>query len=174
MKPRVQNRSKLQDFLKMSSETQTSMVFSKNRNTWIKNEFTNGWLFLRVFDQNTVFHVFDQNLIIKCQDRSPQAVRRWSNFPKCHFLDFPDFTWIHIFYKKWKISTFLAKCKNARKMSKFLQKIPQKHFKKLRFWWKTRSEDHSTVGCRPCAAGQTSETGIFRIFMFFWKITELP
>ena len=91
------------------------MVFSKNQNTWIKKEFTSGWTFLRIFHQNTVFHVFDQNLIIKYQDETVHGARRWSNFQKCHFLDFRDFTWIHIFHKKCKITAFLAKCKNARK-----------------------------------------------------------
>ncbi len=46
--------------------------------------------FLRIL--NTVFHAFDQNLIIKYPDESEHAVHRWSNFQKCHFLDFPDFT----------------------------------------------------------------------------------
>ena len=118
-KPRVQNGSKLQDFLKISSETQISMVFSKNQNTWIKNEFTSGWTFFAYFAQNTVFHAFDQNLIIKYQDDWVHGVRRWWNFQKCHFLDFPDFTRIHIFHKKCKTTYFLAKCKNARKCRKF-------------------------------------------------------
>ena len=120
------------------------------------------------------FHAFDQNLIIKYPDETEHGVHRWSNFQKCHFLDFPDFAWIHIFHKKCKIATFLEKCKNARECRKFTQKMLQKYSKKLRFWWKTCSEDHLTKRCRLHAAGQTSETDIFRNFMFLWKITKLP
>ena len=69
-----------------------------------------------------IFHAFDKNMFIKYPDESEHAVHRWSNFQKCHFLDFPDFTWIHIFHKKCKIATFLAKCKNARKCRNFTKK----------------------------------------------------
>jgi len=133
MKPRVQQAISLRNFLKTLSETQISIVFSKNRNLQIKNEFASGFWFLDFFWKNTYFQVF----VKTC---SKNNVTVWPMALTGHKSPENKISWIFLILRKSNFSQKTENVRFLRKMQKtqgnnemFLQKLVKYTHKSSKF-----------------------------------------